>query len=90
VSHQERESRHSCHEAAGPSNGPEAHKDAPPSPHDGQDCCNTFCQHACHSTAVAETVQVVIAVMPVSPAIGEASVSGLPVFAHPIDHIPLA
>jgi hypothetical protein len=33
---------------------------------------------------------VVIAVMPVSPAIVDVSVYGLPLFAHPIDHIPLA
>lgn len=54
------------------------------------DDCGSFCQHACHVTAIAEAVPVAFAISPVSVATVEPSGSGLPLFAHPIDHIPLA
>lgn len=85
---QERESRPSCHEAAGAAQGTAAHRDAPS--HDGQDCCKTFCQHACQMTAIADAAQVAFAVTPVARTIAEVSGSDLPQFAHPIDHVPLA
>jgi hypothetical protein len=53
-------------------------------------CCDTFCQHACHTTAVAAAVPVTFAIKPVAQAVVEASGSDLPLFFHPIDHIPLA
>ena len=57
---------------------------------DDDDGCSDFCQHACHVTAIAEAVPVAFAISPVSEATVEPSGSGLPLFAHPIDHIPLA
>ena len=57
---------------------------------DDDDGCSTFCQHACHVTAIAEAGPVAFAFSPVSGATVEPSGSGLPLFAHPIDHIPLA
>lgn len=57
---------------------------------DGDDCCTAFCQHACHVTAIAEAGLPAFAISPVSGATVELSGSGLPLFAHPIDHIPLA
>ncbi len=57
---------------------------------DGDDCCSTFCQHACLVSAIAETGPVAFTVSQVSEAAVEPSGSGLPLFAHPIDHIPLA
>jgi hypothetical protein len=57
---------------------------------DDDDCCSTFCQHACHVTAIAEAGPVAFAISAVSEATVELSGSGLPLFAHPIDHIPLA
>jgi len=57
---------------------------------DDDDDCGSFCQHACHVTAIAESTPVAFAISPVSEAILEPSGSGLPLFAHPIDHIPLA
>ena len=89
AAHQQRESRPSCHETAGAAHGTAAQKQAP-SHSEGQDCCNAFCQHACHMPALAEAVQVVFAVTPISETIIEPSGSDLPLFAHPIDHVPLA
>lgn len=40
-------------------------------------------------TAVAEATPITFAIAPVSQAVAEVSGSGLPLFAHPIDHIPL-
>lgn len=89
AAHGERESAQpSCHEAAHPSDGPEVRADASPSD-DGRDCCDTLCRHACHMTAVAEASPVTFAIAPVSQAVAEVSGAGLPLFAHPIDHIPL-
>jgi hypothetical protein len=51
--------------------------------------CGTFCQHACHMTAVTEAVRVAFAIAPGSEAVFESSGRGLSRFAHPIDHIPL-
>lgn len=90
AAHQQRESRHSCHEAAEASHGTAAHKGTPSHKDDGKDCCNTFCHHACQMTAIADAAQVAFAVTPVSQTVAEVSGSDLPLFAHPIDHVPLA
>ena len=74
----------SCHEAE-PSGRQIGHE----TPQD-DDGCSTFCQHACHVTAIAEAVPVAFSICPVSEATVEPSGSGLPLFGHPIDHIPLA
>jgi hypothetical protein len=89
AAHPEPESRGSCHEAAAASHGPAAHESAP-SHGDGQDCCNTFCQHACHMSAIADAVQIAFAVTPVSQTIVEPAGSDPPRFAHPKHHVPLA
>ncbi|MFL6201896.1 MAG: hypothetical protein ACJ76J_22205 [Thermoanaerobaculia bacterium] len=41
-------------------------------------------------TAIADAAQVAFAVTPVSQTVAEVSGSDLPLFAHPIDHVPLA
>ncbi|HVG06558.1 MAG TPA: hypothetical protein VNM67_02565 [Thermoanaerobaculia bacterium] len=75
----------SCHESE-PSGKQVRHE----TQQDADDCCSTFCQHACHVTAIAEAGPVAFAFSPVSGATVEPSITGLPLFAHPIDHIPLA
>lgn len=90
AAHQKQESGASCHEAAGASDDAAAHKHAPSQGKEGQDCCNTFCQHACHTTAIAAAERLGFAVTPVSQAVVEPSGSELPLFAHPLDHVPLA
>jgi len=88
ASHQERESAHSsCHEADSSSKVPEVQQD---SPSQSDPCCSTFCRHACQMTAVAEADQAIVDIAPVSQAVVDASDFGLPLFAHPIDHVPLA
>ena len=89
AAHQTRESPHSCHEEARGSSGPGFHKEAPPQ-EEGGDCCNTVCQHACSATAIAAAGQTAVATVPVSQAVVEVVGSDLPLFAHPIDHVPLA
>lgn len=84
-----RESPPSCHEAAQDSSGPEFQQEAA-SQEEGGDCCNSVCQHACHTTAIAAAERLAFAVTPESQAVVESSGSELPLFAHPIDHIPLA
>lgn len=71
-----------CHQAAG--------ADAPAPSEEDENGCGTSCQHACHMTAVAAGGSMAFAIAPVALAVVEASGSGLPLFAHPIDHIPLA
>lgn len=88
ASHAVRESAQaSCHEAETSPDGPEIRESLQ---QDGDDCCGTFCQHACQGTAIAAAGTAAFAISPVSEAIHEPSGSGLPLFAHPIDHIPLA
>lgn len=90
ASHAERESRpSSCHQAADSSNDLEVLMGASPSSEDSG-CCDTFCRHACHMTAVAGGEPMAFAIAPVSETVVEVSVSALPLFAHPIDHVPLA
>ncbi len=79
----------SCHEAAGSSQDRQVRIGAGPL-HEQSDCCDAYCQRACHMTAVAEGGPVVFSIAPVSEAVVEGPVSGLPLFAHPIDHVPLA
>lgn len=88
ASHAKRESAQaSCHEAETSPNGPQVREVLQ---HGDDDCCSTFCQHACHGTAIAEAGTAAFAISPVSEAAVETSGAGLPLFAHPIDHIPLA
>ena len=77
ASHEKKESaKPSCHETQ-------------PSQDDDGGGCGDSCQHACHMTAISEAELVAFAISPVSEALDEPSGSGLPLFAHPIDHIPL-
>jgi hypothetical protein len=73
---------------AGPSAGPSF------SAAGGHDCCGTshgsLCENVCHVTAVAQTEPLVFRIAPVSRAIAETPRRGLCLFAHGIDHIPLA
>ncbi|MES1242313.1 MAG: hypothetical protein ABUT39_11895 [Acidobacteriota bacterium] len=77
----------SCH-AAGHSAAGERVRAA--APDDREDCGSRFCQHACHATALAEAGPASFSIAPVSDATVEPSGPGLPLFAAPIDHIPLA
>jgi hypothetical protein len=87
--HAERESAQaSCHEAETSPAGQQVRADAQQE-EDGSGC-GTFCRHACHMTAIAEAAPVAFAISPVSESLAEPSGSGLPLFGHPIDHIPLA
>jgi len=86
--HADRESaKTSCHESEPSPTGPQLSGDTHD---DGGNCCSTFCQHACHMTAIAAAEPVAFAISQVSEATVEPSGHGLPLFAHPIDHIPLA
>ena len=88
ASHAEPESAQaSCHEAETSLDGPQVREALQ---HGDEDCCGTFCQHVCHGTAISEAEPVASAISPSSEATVEPSGSGLPLFAHPIDHIPLA
>jgi hypothetical protein len=78
----------SCHGTAHSSNSPEAVAGAT-APDDDRGCCETSCRHACHMTAVAAASTVAFAIAPVSQAVAEVSEAGPPLFAQPIDHIPL-
>ena len=89
AAHPARESSSSCHEEAQGSSGPGFQKE-PPSQEEGGDCCNTVCQHACNATAIATAGQTALATAPVSQAVVGVVGSDLPLFAHPIDHVPLA
>lgn len=88
VSHAEPESAQaSCHETETSTDGPQVREALQ---HGDDDCCSTFCQHACHMTAITEAEPVAFAFSLVSETFAEPSGSGLPLFGHPIDHIPLA
>lgn len=80
----------SCHEAE-PKPTPTGPQLSNDSTQQGEgDCCGTLCQHACHVTAIAAPELVAFAISPVFETLMESAGSGLPLFAHPIDHIPLA
>lgn len=88
---------HPCaasHPRPEPESAPASCHETQPSPAAGQEehgaDCGTFCQHACHMTAITEAEAVVFAFSPGYETFAEPSGSGLPLFAHPIDHIPLA
>ena len=88
---------HPCaasHPRPEPESTPAPCHETQPSPATGQeehgDDCGQFCQHACHMAAISEAEPVAFAISPVSETTMEPSGSGLPLFAHPIDHIPLA
>lgn len=78
----------SCHETEPTPTGPQLSDDS--TQQDEGDCCGTLCQHACHVTAIAAPELVAFAISPASEARMESAGSGLLLFAHPIDHIPLA
>ena len=89
ASHPEREgAQASCHEVA-TSQADRQVRTGAQEEEDGNGC-GTFCRHACHMTAISEAAPVAFAIAPVSESLAEPSSSGLPRFAHPIDHIPLA
>ena len=87
--HEERTSAQqmSCHAAAPSAEGEQVRAEAQEEDGNG---CGDFCRHACHMTAIAAPAPAVFAFSPVSGTTGEPCGSGLPLFAHPIDHIPLA
>ena len=90
ASHGERKSARqqmSCHAPAPAAAGEQVRAEAQEEDGNG---CGDFCRHACHMTAIAAPAPAAFAFSPVSGAAGEPSGSGLPLFAHPIDHIPLA
>ncbi|HEX7181426.1 MAG TPA: hypothetical protein VF756_06255 [Thermoanaerobaculia bacterium] len=70
--------------------GAHARASLPSQDHDSADCCNTFCKHACQTTAVVDTEPAAFTIAAIAQAAVEASGHGLPLFAHPIDHVPLA
>ena len=80
----------SCHEGMAKGHSASALPSAPSHDEGPSNCCNTFCQHACHMTAVAAALPVAFAIAPVARAVIEADDPGLALFVHPIDHIPLA
>ena len=87
---------HPCaasHSEQKPESAPASCHETQPSPAAGQEedggDCGQFCQHACHMAAIAEAEPLAFAIAPVALATAEPSGSGLPLFAHPIDHIPL-
>lgn len=89
ASEAERESRQSsCHQEADSANGFDIRMSASP-PGGDRGCCDTICRYACHMTAVAEGLPMAFAIAPISEAVAEVPGSGLPLFAHPIDHVPL-
>lgn len=87
---EEKSAQPSCHgTAAHSSDGPAAVAGATAPDDDERGCCETSCRHACHMTAVAAASSVAISIAPVSQAVAEVSGAGPPLFAQPIDHIPL-
>jgi hypothetical protein len=52
-------------------------------------CCKTFCQHSCHMPAIAAAATAAFAFSPGFQEALEPAGSRLPLFAHPIDHVPL-
>lgn len=88
----DRPSTSSCHGVAGEEAGNGAHANAslPPGDHDSDDCCDAFCGHACQMTAVFENEPALFSIPSVSPVLAAAPGRGLPLFTHPIDHVPLA
>ena len=87
---EEHHQRSSCHEGMAKGHGASVLPSAPPQDEGPSSCCDTFCQHACHMTAVAAALPVAFAIAPVARAVTEAYDPGLALFVHPIDHIPLA
>jgi hypothetical protein len=53
-------------------------------------CCETFCLHACHMTAVANAEPLSFVISPVARSVIQVPDAGLAPFAQAIDHIPLA
>lgn len=84
-----KESRSACHGTEHEATSTPGQSASSPG-EDEDDCCSkSGCEHACHMVAVVQIQAVIFAVAAqeqlVSPAIGRS----LPLFAHPIDHIPL-
>lgn len=53
-------------------------------------CCDIFCQHACQMPAISAVQPVEFAIAPVARTVAESFDPGLALFAHAIDHVPLA
>lgn len=57
--------------------------------HDPADCCSTSCRYACQMTATTEACPAAFTIAAVAQVAVEAPGHDLPLFAHPIDHVPL-
>jgi len=64
--------------------------DLPARGHSPANCCNIVCQHACQMPAIATARPVAFAIASVALTVVESSDPGLPLFAHVLDHVPLA
>ena len=80
----------SCHAGMEAGHGASVLPGVPSQDEGPSSCCDTFCQHACHMTAVAAALPVAFAIAPVAQTMTEADDPGQALFVHPIDHIPLA
>lgn len=78
-----------CHEAMATS-GPTVQVQGGGDHPDGQDCCDTFCAHACQMPALTVIESAGVAVQPGVEAVLEAPEHSLPLLILSIDHIPLA
>lgn len=76
-----------CHGMQAESGASSRASDPSPEPSNG---CDASCQHACHMSAIAEVEPVPFVIAPVAQTAAEAPDAGLPLFAHAIDHVPLA
>ena len=81
---------HEGHEGKAKAHGASVLPSVPPQDEGSSNGCDTFCQHACHMTAVASAAPVAFAIAPVAQTVLEAGDPGQALFVHPIDHIPLA
>ncbi len=88
--HSRSSSCHEGHERMAKGHGASAAASVPPREEKSPNCCDTFCQHACHMTAVVTAVPLAFAIAPVARTIVEADDPGLALLVQPIDHIPLA
>jgi hypothetical protein len=80
----------SCHEAGSSAADQQARTDAQEEQEESGDCCKTFCQHTCNMPAIAAAETAAFAFSPDFQPSFEPAGSTLPLFAHPIDHVPLA
>lgn len=72
-----------AHAAASTQAGRPAHGQAP------ANCCDILCQHVCQMPATAAAQPMAFAMVPIAHLFVESQDSGLPLFSHAVDHIPL-